>query len=50
MECRISNKINYLRLSALLEKQRKAAEECIESVTKRVLMPGLDVWKVTNKH
>lgn len=46
MECRISSKINYLRLSALLEKQRKAAEDCIENSSTRVLMPGLDVWKV----
>ncbi|CDI76164.1 hypothetical protein EPH_0025910 [Eimeria praecox] len=45
MECRISNKVNYLKLSALLEKQRKAAEACIEESTTRVLMPGLDVWK-----
>ncbi|KAL8435610.1 hypothetical protein Efla_005955 [Eimeria flavescens] len=45
MECRISHKINYLRLSALLEKQRAAAEACIESSTPRVVMPGLDVWR-----
>ncbi|KAL8271924.1 hypothetical protein Esti_004048 [Eimeria stiedai] len=45
MECRISNKIDYLRLSDLLDKQRAAAEACIESSANRVVMPGLDVWK-----
>ncbi|XP_026193636.1 uncharacterized protein LOC34619368 [Cyclospora cayetanensis] len=45
MECRISSKVDYLRLSALLDKQRKAAEDCIEESTKRVLMPGLDIWQ-----
>ena len=49
MECRISSKVNYLKLSALLDKQRKAAEACIEESTTKVLMPGLDVWKVRNK-
>ncbi|OEH80146.1 histone acetyltransferase gcn5 related protein [Cyclospora cayetanensis] len=47
MECRISSKVDYLRLSALLDKQRKAAEDCIEESTKRVLMPGLDIWQDT---
>ena len=47
MECRISNKVNYLKLSALLDKQRKAAEDCIEESSKKILMPGLDIWKVT---
>ncbi|KAL8449795.1 hypothetical protein Emed_002758 [Eimeria media] len=45
MECRISSKIDYLRLSDLLDKQRAAAEACIESSATRVQMPGLDVWK-----
>lgn len=46
MECRISQKIDYLRLSELLSKQRQAAERCIAECSPKVRMPGLSVWRV----